>query len=263
MTTIAMLRETPTQRTFTPSRPAAPVTALKKWQNRLLEALPEDTWQRLAPQFERVELSAGNVLYECGTPLKYVYFPVTSIISLLYVTSDGASSQVAMVGLEGVVGMSLFTGGETSSTCAVVQSSGCALRLRASVLEQEFSAGGALSEVLLRYTQSLLIQMAQTAVCNRHHALEQQLCRLLLMSLDRLPGSEMAITHEMISNLIGVRREGITHAAGKLQRLGLISYTRGRITVLNREALEEHVCECYSSPKRHPHHQARTAYAYS
>jgi len=215
-----------------------------------LEALPDEAWQRVAPHLERVELSAGTVLYECGNAVNYVYFPVTAIVSLLYVTKDGASSQVAMVGLDGLVGTSFFKGGETPSTSAVVQSPGGALRLRANWLEQEFNRGGALTDVLLRYIQTLLNQMAQTAVCNRHHTLDQQLCRLLLMSLDRLAGSELVITHEGISNIIGVRREGVTQAAGRLQRLGYISYSRGRISVLDRCALERHVCECYKGAKR-------------
>lgn len=214
-------------------------------QNHLLQVLPEDIQHRVFPQLEMVTLSLGQILYESGSALRHVYFPADSIISLLYVLKDGASAEIAVVGNEGVVGVALFMGGETTPNRAVVQSGGTAYRLKGQVLKEEFGQSGALQHLFLRYTQSLLTQMAQTAVCNRHHTLEQQLCRWLLMSLDRLPSDKLTMTQELISNMLGVRREGVTVAAGKLQSLGVIQYCRGIITVLDRPKLENICCECY------------------
>lgn len=191
----------------------------------------------------------GMVLYESGAVLRHIYFPVDSIVSLLYVLNNGASAEIAVVGNEGAVGVSLFMGGETTPSRAVVQSAGFAYRLTGARLKQEFSRHGQLLHVLLRYTQSLITQMAQTAVCNRHHALDQQLCRWLLLSLDRLDSNELRVTQELISNMIGVRREGVTEAAGRLQKLGVIRYARGKITVLDRPRLEALSCECYAVVK--------------
>ncbi|HEV7803859.1 MAG TPA: Crp/Fnr family transcriptional regulator, partial [Burkholderiales bacterium] len=218
--------------------------------NRLLAALPAELYERLRPELELVPLKLGASVYEAGSKLSYVYLPTTAIVSLLYVMKDGASAEIAVVGNEGLVGIALFMGGETTPSRAVVQSAGHAFRLRAQVLKREFEAGGALQHLLLRYTQALITQMAQTAVCNRHHTLEQQLCRWLLLSLDRLPSNELAMTQELIANMLGVRREGVTEAAGKLQAAGLIEYSRGRITVLDRTKLETKVCECYAVVKR-------------
>jgi CRP-like cAMP-binding protein len=219
-------------------------------QNRLLARLPAADYERLLPHFERVSLTLGSALYESGSAQGFVYFPTDSIVSLLYVMEDGASAEIAVVGNEGVVGLALFMGGETTPSRAVVQSAGDAYRLRAGVLKSEFSRGGELQHLLLRYTQALITQMAQTAVCNRHHSVEQQLCRWLLLSLDRLPANELTMTQELIANMLGVRREGVTEAAGKLQDAGLIRYSRGRITVLDRPKLEARVCECYAVVKR-------------
>ena len=217
--------------------------------NQLLAALPEAEWQRWAPQLEAVELPLGEVLYESGATLKHVYFPTTAIVSLLYVMEDGASAEIAVVGNEGLVGVSLFMGGESTPSRAVVQSGGCGFRLKSKVLKEEFALGGPVMHLLLRYTQALITQMAQTAVCNRHHTVDQQLCRWLLLSLDRLPGNELAMTQELIANMLGVRREGVTEAALKLQESGLIRYARGRITVLDREKVEKRSCECYAVVK--------------
>jgi CRP-like cAMP-binding protein len=214
-------------------------------QNHLLQVLPEDVRNRVFPQLELVTLPLGHVLYESGIALHHVYFPAKSIVSLLYVMKDGASAEIAVVGNEGVVGVALFMGGETTPNRAVVQSAGAAYRLKEQVLKLEFGQSGALQHLFLRYTQSLLTQMAQTAVCNRHHTVEQQLCRWLLMSLDRLPSNKLTMTQELISNMLGVRREGVTEAAGKLQALGVIQYSRGLITVLDRPKLEKICCECY------------------
>ena len=192
----------------------------------------------------------GHVLYESGKTLKHVYFPTDSIVSLLYVMEDGASAEIAVVGNEGMVGVALFMGGETTPNRAVIQSAGHAYRLAGALLKREFKRSGALQDVLLRYTQALLTQMAQTAVCNRHHAVEQQLCRWLLLSLDRLSSNMVNMTQELISNMLGVRREGVTEAAGRLQSQGLIEYTRGRITVLDRPGLERACCECYAVVKQ-------------
>jgi CRP-like cAMP-binding protein len=205
---------------------------------------------RLLPNLELLSLELGDALYESGSGQDYVYFPTSSIVSLLYVMEDGSSAEIAVVGNEGIVGIALFMGGETTPSRAVVQSAGYSYRLRASVLKNEFSQGGDLQHVLLRYTQALITQMAQTAVCNRHHSVEQQLCRWLLLSLDRLPSNELTMTQELIANMLGVRREGVTEAAGKLQAAGLIHYSRGKITVLDRAKLEARVCECYAVVKR-------------
>lgn len=219
-------------------------------QNHLLTALPEEEYARLIPHLELVPMSLGMVLYESGNELRHVYFPTTAIISLLYVMIDGASAEIAVVGNEGVIGVALFMGGETMPNRAVVQSAGHAYRLKGQLLKQEFNRSGELQHLLLRYTQALLTQMAQTAVCNRHHSLDQQLCRWLLLSLDRLPSSELVMTQELIANMLGVRREGVTEAAGNLQKAGLIRYQRGHITVLDRAGLEARACECYAVVKK-------------
>ncbi len=217
--------------------------------NQLLTALPPDDWQRWLPQLERVEMPLGQVLYESGTTLSHVYFPTTSIVSLLYVMENGSSAEIAVVGNEGLVGISLFMGGESTPSRAVVQSAGQGYRLKADAIKQEFKRAPIL-HLLLRYTQALITQMAQTAVCNRHHSLDQQLCRWLLLSLDRLRGNELVMTQELIANMLGVRREGVTEAAGKLQNCGYIRYRRGHITVLDRAGLEADVCECYGVVKK-------------
>jgi CRP-like cAMP-binding protein len=219
-------------------------------QNLLIAALPAADRERLLPQLELVPLPLGWAVYESGDAQGYVYFPTTAIVSLLYVMEDGSSAEIAIVGDEGVVGIALFMGGESTPSRAVVQSAGYGYRLRASVLKNEFGQGGELQHLLLRYTQALITQMAQTAVCNRHHAVEQQLCRWLLLSLDRLPSNELTMTQELIANMLGVRREGVTEAAGKLQASGLIKYSRGKVTVLDRPKLEARVCECYGVVKR-------------
>ncbi|WP_077002660.1 Crp/Fnr family transcriptional regulator [Variovorax sp. KK3] len=218
-------------------------------QNRLLGALPDDEWQRWVPQLEAVEMPLGEVLYESGSTLSHVYFPTTAIVSLLYAMENGASAEIAVVGNEGIVGISLFMGGESTTSRAVVQSAGQSFRLKAQVIKDEFKRAPVL-HLMLRYTQALITQMAQTAVCNRHHSVDQQLCRWLLLSLDRLPGNELVATQEMIANMLGVRREGVTESALKLQRAGLISYARGRISVLDRPALERRSCECYAVVKK-------------
>jgi CRP-like cAMP-binding protein len=219
-------------------------------QNRLLASFPESGWQRLAPHLESVEMPLGQVLYESGEKLSHVYFPTTAIVSLLYVMEDGASAEIAVAGFEGIVGISLFMGGETTPSRAVVQSAGCGYRLAANLLLQEFNRAGPVLHLLLRYTQALITQMAQTAVCNRHHSLDQQLCRWLLLSLDRLHGNELVMTQELIANMLGVRREGVTEAAGNLNDAGLISYHRGHIKVLDRVGLERRTCECYAVVKK-------------
>lgn len=219
-------------------------------QNRLLAALPPADYRRLEPYLEPVAMRRGSVLYESGARLSHVYFPTTSIVSLLYVMADGASSETASVGKEGLVGVSLFTGGGSMPNRGVVRNAGYGYRLKEQILKQEFNRLGALHGLLLRYTQALLTQMAQTAVCNRHHAVSQQLCRWLLLSLDRQDSNELSMTQELIANMLGVRREGITEAAGKLQHSGVISYCRGHITVLDRAALEARVCECYHVLRR-------------
>ena len=221
-----------------------------KQQNYLLAALPPEVRARLQPHLELVPMPLGDVLYESGTLLRHVYFPTTCIVSLLYVMEDGASAEIAVVGNEGVIGIALFMGGETTPSRALVQSAGHALRLKGQLLKDEFHRSGALQHLLLRYTQALLTQMAQTAVCNRHHSVDQQLCRWLLLSLDRLSSSTLSMTQELIANMLGVRREGVTEAAGQLQRVGLIHYSRGRITVLDRPRLEARACECYAVVKK-------------
>ena len=218
-------------------------------QNHLLAGLPAADYERLLPQLELVPLPLGWALYESGSEQGYVYFPTDSIVSLLYVMLDGSSAEIAVAGNEGVVGIALFMGGETTPSRAVVQSAGYAYRLRASVLKAEFDRGGPLQHLLLRYTQALITQMAQTAVCNRHHSLDQQLCRWLLLSLDRLSSNRLSMTQELIANMLGVRREGVTEAAGKLQADGLIQYNRGNIVVLDRPRLEARSCECYQVVK--------------
>jgi CRP-like cAMP-binding protein len=219
-------------------------------QNRLLSALPEDIYQRLAGSLELAELPLGKSLYESGAQLRHLYFIASGIVSLLYVTESGLSAEIALAGSEGVVGISLFMGGESTPSRAVVQAEGYAYRVKASALMQEFDTGGALQHVLLRYTQALITQMTQTAVCNRHHSVDQQLCRWLLMSLDRLRTNELHMTHELIANMLGVRREGVSESAGKLQKQGLIEYHRGHIKVLNRVGVEACACECYTVVKR-------------
>ncbi len=218
--------------------------------NHLLAVLPEAEWARLEPQLVPVEMSLGKVVYESGDRLDHVYFPSTAIVSLLYVMEDGASAEIAIVGNEGVIGIALFMGGETTPNRAVVQSAGRAYRLDARILKEEFHRAGPVQRLLLRYTQALITQMAQTAVCNRHHSIDQQLCRWLLLSLDRLPSNELDMTQELIANMLGVRRAGVTEAAIKLQDAGLIRYSHGHIEVLNRDGLEKRVCECYDVVKR-------------
>ena len=219
-------------------------------QNFLFRALPEDARRRVFPALELVPLPLGHVLYESGRSLQHVYFPTDSIVSLLYVMENGASAEIAVVGNEGMVGVALFMGGETTPNRAVVQSAGHAYRLEGQLLKEEFNRSGPLQHLLLRYTQALLTQMAQTAVCNRHHTVDQQLCRWLLLSLDRLASNNLTMTQELIANMLGVRREGVTESAGKLQMNGIIEYRRGRITVLDRPKLEQASCECYSVVKR-------------
>ena len=218
--------------------------------NQLLAALPPPDWDRWLPQLERVSMPLGQVVYESGRTLSHVYFPTTAIVSLLYVMENGASAEIAVVGHEGVVGISLFMGGESTPSRAVVQSAGEGWRLRAAAIKEEFNRSHPVMHLLLRYTQALITQMAQTAVCNRHHSLDQQLCRWLLLSLDRLPGNELVMTQELIANMLGVRREGVTDAALKLQKLGLIRYARGHITVLDRPGLAARTCECYEVVKK-------------
>lgn len=219
-------------------------------QNHLLAALPVTEFKRLSPHLELVAMPRGQVLYESGGHLRHAYFPTTSIVSLLSVMEDGASTEIAMVGNEGVLGIALFLGGETTLNHAVGQNAGYGYRLKAQLLKQEFSRGGPLMHLLLRYTQTLITQMAQTAVCNRHHSLEQRFCRWLLLSMDRSSSTELPVTHELIANMLGVRREGVTEAAGKLQRESLIRYSRGHITVIDRAKLEQIVCECYTVVKK-------------
>jgi CRP-like cAMP-binding protein len=218
-------------------------------QNHLLAAMPAAAFERVSPHLELVEMPLGEVLYESGGQLEHVYFPTTSIVSLLYVLENGASAEIAVVGNEGILGISLFMGGETTPSRAVVQSAGFGYRLKAPLLKQEFNRAGPVLRLLLRYTQALITQMTQTAVCNRHHSVEQQLCRWLLLSIDRLSTDSLNMTHELIANMLGVRREGVTASAGKLQRAGLIRYNRGHIDVLDRPGLEKAVCECYAVVK--------------
>ena len=219
-------------------------------QNHLLDALPAADYARLLPELELIAMPLGWAVYESGAHMGYLYFPTTSIVSLLYVMESGASAEIAITGNEGLVGISLFMGGESTPSRAVVQSEGHGYRLKAKILKREFALGGELQHLALRFTQALITQMAQTAVCNRHHALEQQLCRWLLLSLDRLERPELAMTQELIANMLGVRREGVTEAALNLQRLGLIRYSRGRIWVIDRPGLEKRTCECYAVVKK-------------
>ena len=218
--------------------------------NHLLAVLPDAEWARLAPHLVPADMPLGKVVYESGDRLDHVYFPSTAIVSLLYVMEDGASAEIAIVRNEGVIGIALFMGGETMPNRAVVQSAGRAYRLDARILKEEFHRAGPMQRLLLRYTQALITQMAQTAVCNRHHSIDQQLCRWLLLSLDRLPSNELDMTQELIANMLGVRRAGVTEAAMKLQDAGLIRYSYGHIEVLDRPGLEKRACECYSVVKR-------------
>jgi CRP-like cAMP-binding protein len=218
--------------------------------NHLLSVLPEAEWTRLSSHLVRVDMPLGQVVYESGDHLDHVYFPTTSIVSLLYVMEDGASAEIAIVGNEGLIGIALFMGGETTPSRAIVQSAGEAYRLDARILKDEFRRAGPVQRLLLRYTQALITQMAQTAVCNRHHSIDQQLCRWLLLSIDRLPSNELKMTQELIANMLGVRRSGVTEAALKLQDSGLIRYSHGHIEVLDRPGLEKRVCECYNVVRR-------------
>jgi CRP-like cAMP-binding protein len=219
-------------------------------QNHLLSAFPATERERLFPQLHLVEMPLGMVLYEPGDLLRHVFFPTNCIVSLLYVLADGASAEISVVGNEGLIGIALFMGGETTPSRAIVQSAGYAYRLNAQELKDEFHLHGEVQLLLLRYTQALITQMAQTAVCNRHHSVDQQLCRWLLLSLDRLTSNQLDMTQELIANMLGVRREGVTESAGKLDKLGIIRYARGRITVLDRPRLEQRCCECYAVVKK-------------
>jgi CRP-like cAMP-binding protein len=218
--------------------------------NHLLVGLPAAVLQRLLPQLKCVPMELGKVLYESGDTLRYVYFPTNCIVSLLYVLQDGASAEISVVGNEGLIGIALFMGGETTPSRAIVQSAGFAFRMPGQLLKDEFHHDADMQLLLLRYTQSLITQMAQTAVCNRHHSVDQQLCRWLLLSLDRLSSNQLTMTQELIANMLGVRREGVTEAAGKLQKLGVIRYNRGHITVIDRPRLEALCCECYAVVKK-------------
>ncbi|KQP23498.1 Crp/Fnr family transcriptional regulator [Pseudorhodoferax sp. Leaf267] len=219
-------------------------------RNQLLAALPQEVLERWLPHLEVADLPLGRVLYESGGLMTHVYFPTTAIVSLLYVLESGASAEIAVVGHEGIVGISLFMGGNSTSSRALVQSAGVGFRLGAAQMKAEFDRAGPALHLLLRYTQALITQMSQTAVCNRHHSLDQQLCRWLLLSLDRLDGNALCMTQELIANMLGVRREGVTEAASQLQNAGLIRYARGRITVLDRPGLERRTCECYAVVKK-------------
>jgi CRP-like cAMP-binding protein len=226
-----------------------PGDAMNPQLNRLLAALPEREFERLLPELTLVQWALGEVLYEPGSPLSHVYFPIDSIVSLLYVMADGAAAEIAVVGNDGLIGISLFMGGEATPGRAVVQSAGHAYRLNGNLLKTAFIRTGATQNLLLRYTQAVLTQMAQTAVCNRHHSLDQQLSRWLLLSLDRLPSNELFVTQELIANMLGVRREAVSQAAKKLQEAGLIQYSRGRLAVLDRPGIEARTCECYAVVK--------------
>jgi CRP-like cAMP-binding protein len=226
------------------------IESINPKENRLLAMLPDTEWQRWQAQLEPTHMPLGAVLYESGGTMSHVHFPTTAIVSLLYVMENGSSAEIAVVGKEGLVGISLFMGGGSTPSRAVVQSAGDGFRLPALVMTEEFNRGGPVLHLLLRYTQALITQMSQTAVCNRHHSLDQQLCRWLLLSLDRLEGDELVMTQELIANMLGVRREGVTEAALKLQHAGLIRYARGHITVLDRKGLESRSCECYAVVKK-------------
>ena len=219
-------------------------------QNHLLAALPTADFERIAPHLELVTLPLGEMLYEPGQQMAYVYFPTTAIVSLLYLMESGLSAEIAGVGNEGILGIALFMGGDSTPSSAVVQTAGHAYRLKAATLKSEFGRAGLMQRLLLRYTQALVTQMCQTAACNRHHSIEQQLCRWLLATLDRLPSNELVMTQQLVASALGVRREGITEAAGDLQRAGLIRYRRGHIAVLGRAGLEERACECYAVVKK-------------
>lgn len=220
-----------------------------KDQNYLFHSIPSDEWERIHPHLEEVEMPLGQVLYEPGTKMSHVYFPTTSIVSLLYALENGSSAEIAIVGNEGIVGISIFMGGESTSSRAVVQSAGKGYRLKSKIIFDEFNRSGPVMHLLLRYTQALITQMSQTAVCNRHHSLDQQFCRWLLLSLDRLSSNKLNMTQELIANMLGVRREGVTEAALKVQKAGLIEYARGKITILDRAGLEHRTCECYQVVK--------------
>jgi CRP-like cAMP-binding protein len=222
-------------------------------QNHLLAALSAEVQERMLPQLEPITLELGQVLYESGDAMRHVYFPTDSIVSLLYVMESGASAEISVVGNEGLIGVAIFMGGESTPSRAIVQSAGSAYRMSARQLMLEFNRHGELLQLMLRYTQALLTQMAQTAVCNRHHTIDQQLCRWLLLSLDRLPSNHLVMTQELIANMLGVRREGVTEAARKLQKLGVIEYSRGHITVLDRPQLEQLSCECYEVVRKETH----------
>jgi CRP-like cAMP-binding protein len=226
-------------------------------ENQILASLPASERVRLFPHLKLVEMPLGMVVYESGAALRHMYFPASCIVSLLYVLEDGSSAEIAVVGNEGAIGVALFMGGETTPSRAIVQSAGLAYRLNGRRLKEEFKRHGQMLQLLLRYTQSLITQMAQTAVCNRHHSVHQQLCRWLLLSLDRLPSNKLTMTQELIANMLGVRREGVTEAAGKLQKLGVIRYSRGQITVLDRPKLEQLSCECYVAVRRETDRLAR------
>jgi len=222
-------------------------------QNHLFAALPAEVFERLSPHLELIPMPLGQVIYESGGQLQHVYFPTTAIVSLHYVMENGASAEIAGVGNEGVLGISLFMGGDTTPTLSTVYTGGYGYRLKARLIMEEFNRAGPLMRLMLRYTQALMTQISQAVVCNRHHSVEQQLCRWLLSTLDRLPSNELTITQELIASMLGVRREGITEAAGNLQRAGLISYRRGHITVLKRAGLESRACECYNVVKKEFH----------
>ncbi len=224
-------------------------TKTLKNRNHIFEAMPTNEWERLLPFIETIELPLGKVLYEPGTKMSHVIFPSSAIVSLLYALENGSSAEIAVVGNEGVVGISIFMGGESTSSRAVVQSAGVGYKIKSSMLLDEFNRGGPIMHLLLRYTQALITQMSQTAVCNRHHSLDQQLCRWLLLSADRLTGNELIMTQELIANMLGVRREGVTEVALKIQKAGLIQYARGHITILDRHGLERRTCECYQVVK--------------
>ncbi|MCE3003959.1 MAG: Crp/Fnr family transcriptional regulator [Xanthomonadaceae bacterium] len=232
---------------------AEPFAVPTPLDNHLIRALSAEARDRILPHMERVDLALGQVLYESGDAIRYVYFPVDCIVSLLYVMESGASAEISVVGNEGLLGVSIFMGGESTPSRALVQSAGSAFRLPARRLLDEFNRHGDLLQLVLRYTQALLTQMAQTAVCNRHHTIDQQLCRWLLLSLDRLQGNQLVMTQELIANMLGVRREGVTEAARKLQKLGVIEYSRGRITVIDRPNLERLSCECYGVVRKETH----------
>ena len=227
-----------------------PLRPFNPLENQLLAAIPDSEAAHVLPLLESVDMPLGKVLFESGSPITHVYFPTTSIVSLLHVMEDGASAEIAVVGYEGIVGIALFMGGISTPSRAVVQSAGWGFRLKAEVMKQEFNRAGPMMHLLLRYTQALITQKAQTAACNRHHSLDQQLCRWLLLSLDRLQGNELIMTQELIANMLGVRREGVTEAAGHLQQAGLIRYQRGHITVLDRAGIEKRSCECYAVVKK-------------